>query len=459
VRVLALAYYYPPNGGSGTHRSLHFLNNLAAMGDAVTVITAREADFAAGTAVDRGLQSQVHPTIRILPTRVIRPVNWVLSARDFLRGRRRGKQREAARTPPPALTATAKSSSTSAVQSFKDAITDALTFPDEHAGWIGFAVRCGSRALRRESVDCIYSSGGPWSSHVAAVLLKRRHHRPLVLDFRDPWASNPDRAGRSRLMRALDRKLESFCIRAADHVVVNTEPLRQDFVRRYPGARAGKFTAITNGFESIVRHEVTDRGRCFTLVHAGEIYPPRDPAPLLRALLELIRERRLAAEVLRLRFVGGCPDREDILALLRQPELAGSVEVIARVPHSEALRYQLAADVLLVFQTGFPLQVPRKLFEYMSMLKPVLAIGEADGATASIVQDSGVGIVATQDVESVKRAVLSLYAGWQGGNASALDPERIARYRNETLAKRLRAVMEEVSGVRSPERVLGVPDA
>jgi glycosyltransferase involved in cell wall biosynthesis len=129
------------------------------------------------------------------------------------------------------------------------------------------------------------------------------------------------------------------------------------------------------------------------------------------------------------------------------------------VPHSEALRYQLAADVLLVFQTGFPLQVPRKLFEYMSMLKPVLAIGEADGATASIVQDSGVGIVATQDVESVKRAVLSLYAGWQGGNASALDPDRIARYRNETLAKRLRAVMEEVSGVRSPERVLGVPDA
>jgi glycosyltransferase involved in cell wall biosynthesis len=127
------------------------------------------------------------------------------------------------------------------------------------------------------------------------------------------------------------------------------------------------------------------------------------------------------------------------------------VTVIGRVPHSQVLRYQLEADVLLVFQTGFPLQVPRKLFEYMSMQKPVLAVAERDSATARIVEDSGVGVIAEQDDRSVREAVQNLYRTWLESPGTGSDQPRVLEYRNERLAQRLREVLSSAAaatGVR-----------
>lgn len=455
MRILALAYHYPPDAGSGTHRSLHLLNRLAAAGDEVTVVTSREEDFTVGTPADPELLSQVEPGIRILRAAALRPLYFLLRCRQWVRGR-------GTSLPPAAFAAASNRSPQSAVgrvQAIKDVITHALTFPDEHVGWIPDALRKAHHAIRLHAPECIYSSGGPWSSHIAAVLLKKTHGLPLVLDFRDPWASNPFQVtGRGRGMQALERKLEAYCVTSADQIITNTEPLRQDFVRRYRKEPESKFTTVTNGFENVLMYQKDGVGSVFTLVHAGELYPPRTPACFLRAILQMLRRGEIAPTELRVRFVGHCSGQADVQELLATQELRDLVEVTPRVPHSVALRYQLDADVLLLFQNGFPLQVPRKLFEYMSMRKPVLAIANRGSATATIVQEAGIGVLAEDDVESITLALLQLYHDWRGGTRWSFDLDRILGFRNDRLAMQLRAVLRGASEAH-PARVMGASDA
>jgi glycosyltransferase involved in cell wall biosynthesis len=154
-------------------------------------------------------------------------------------------------------------------------------------------------------------------------------------------------------------------------------------------------------------------------------------------------------------FVGGCPDQGDVAELLATRELKSVVEIIPRVPHSAALKYQRDADVLLLFQNGFPLQVPRKLFEYMSAVKPILAIAERGSATAAIVQEAGVGRLAEQDVESIRDALLDLYAAWKRGDRRSVDLDRLLRFHNDSLAMQLRTVLRAVSESQ-PARAIGV---
>jgi hypothetical protein len=446
VKILALSYFYPPNGESGTHRSLYLLNELAAGGDEVTVVTAKQEDFSLGTPLDSELLYCVHPSIRILRAAVHRPLYRLLELREWLRGR-------APTVPGASFPSGATESHTNGrtvFQACKDAVSDLLTFPDEHVGWIPDALKKSSRAIRNREAECIYSSGGPWSSHFAAVLLKKRYGLPLVLDFRDPWASNPYRVvGRGRLMYALERRLESFCVRSADHVVVNTQPLQEDFTRRFPQERAAKFTTITNGFENLLNEDAGERDPCFTVLHAGCIYPPRDPTAFFVAVRQLVRAGLIEAGELKVRLLGGCPSSPALAQLLATPELTRVIEILPRVSHSLALRYQRDAQVLLLFQNGFPLQVPRKLFEYMSVLRPVLAITERDSATAAIVLECGIGLIAEADVGSISRALLELYTEWKEGKAHRIELNRILRFRNDALGRELRGVLRRVSEPRA----------
>jgi glycosyltransferase involved in cell wall biosynthesis len=435
VKLLALAYYYPPSADSGTHRSLSLLNRLAAWGDEITVVTAREADYSVGTPVDPQLAARVDPRIRIVRVAVRRPLYSLVRMRALLR-RRDPKLAP----PPPATPATMRGFP--GLAGLKDAISGVLTYPDEHVGWIPSALRGAAEAIRSGSADRVYSSGGPWSSHLAAALLKQRFRVPVVLDFRDPWASNPDRRERTGIARMLDLRLESLCIRLADRVVANTEPLRQDFLRRYPDQPPGKFTTITNGFEPIASDAPRARSRRFTVVHAGTIYPPRDPSPLLCAAREAIRRGEIRAEELLIRFVGEFPGSARLAPLLQSAELRGAVEIMPRLPHTAALELQREADVLVLLQNAMPLQVPRKLFEYMALRKPVLAVAESGGATASIMEESGIGIVTGESPGLIKQALLELYAKWRSGE-SPVSEGRLDRYRNDHLAVVLRSVLAQ----------------
>lgn len=438
MNILVFAYVYPPDAGSGTFRTLYFTNHWARLGDAVTVVTVQEECFLESALVDHGLCAQIHPAVNVVRASVRRPLQKLLALRSILSHRKLSRQSSGDLE----TSSSGTLASRNGLRWIKDTITDLLSCPDEHVGWISDAVRQASRVVESTRVDCVYASGGPWSTLLAARCLHEQYSIPLVLDFRDPWISNPNLNLRTPISRWIQEQMESKCIAAASLVVANTEELRQDFVRRYPRIPQERFITVTNGFESMPRLSDVDGDR-FTLVHAGALYQSRNPLNFLRAVAEIVTNGEIPKDALKVRLVGGISISDPAIeGEIRSPALRNVLEILPRVPHAEALALQCSASVLLLIQTGFPLQVPRKVYEYLSLGRPILAIAEADGATARMVRELHGGCVVDNKIEAIKEAILNLYQNWKAGRKTSFNEEMLRRYSNQCLATRLREAMQ-----------------
>ncbi len=439
LNILAFAYVFPPDAGSGTYRTLYFANRWAEQGDRVTVVTVKEECFRASALLDRGLCKEVHPSIRVVRAAARRPLERLLAIKAAFGRKTPGVSSvdSGKKTPPPVNAAPAAG----IFRQFKDTITDLLSCPDEHIGWVPDAVNRAHRIVKTDRVDCIYATGGPWSCLLAALRLHKLSGIPMVLDFRDPWVSNPNMSLKTPLSRWIQKAMESRCVNAASFVIANTEELRQNFMTRYSNIDPGRFVTVTNGFEDMPSesHGSTEQ---FTLVHAGALYQSRNPLNFLRALVELVREGTIPARTFRVQLVGGVSITDPAIELeLRSEAIRDVLEIIPRVSHDDALEFQRRASALILIQTGFPLQVPRKLYEYLSLARPILAIAEHHSATARMVNELGVGIVADDNVEAIKGAIVTLYEGWKSGRELRIDEEVLRAYDNRRLSGRLRDVM------------------
>lgn len=440
LNILAFAYVFPPDAGSGTYRTLYFANQWARQGDGVTIVTVEERCFLATALIDRNLSQEVDPAIHVVRASAKRPLQKILAIKSALRR----KTTTSGDVPPGRQVSSSEDEAgrgQGITRLIKDTMTDLLACPDEHVGWVPDAVRRAYRITKTEHVDCVYATGGPWSSLLAALIIRKLRGIPLVLDFRDPWISNPNMILKSPLSRWIQGRMESMCVKASSLVVANTEELRRDFMARYGDLGEERFITVTNGFENIPRVTGISTER-FTLVHAGALYQSRNPLNFLKAVIELVNQAAIPAEAFRVELIGGVSVTDPAVeAELRSKALRDVLEITPRVAHDEALARQQRASALLLIQTGFPLQVPRKLYEYLSLARPVLAITEPGSATARMVSELRAGYVVGDEVVAIKQAILKLYEDWKTGKAADLDEERLRMYGNQYLANRLRDAM------------------
>ncbi len=387
-KLLMLAYHFPPLTTSGMYRSLQFARYLPLHRWAPTIVTVRPETIAAPGALDDAPLRDLPEETRIERARVFEPLQAALSIRDRFSSRN-GSER-------PTETNTSLAAETTAT--WRDWISDLLSLPDRQAGWIPAASSRALSLIRERGADGIYSSSPPASTHVAALVTARLSGLPWIADFRDPWISNrfaPVR--RTRFFDSVDRWLEREVVARADRIVVNTEELRDDFRRRYAG-RADIFVTITNGFDPEERLPPApkEKGKPFTIIHTGTIYGLRDPTPILRAVENLIRRGIAREDDLSLRFLGSVAGEERWRDLLSRGPLSRVVRFEPKAPRPEALRSLARSDLLLLIQTGTELQVPRKLYEYVAVGKPILAL-VTEGATENLIRKENLGWIVHPD--------------------------------------------------------------
>lgn len=442
LKVLFIAYYFPPDSSSGSFRPLFFANHLSSMGVDVHVLTARVEDYLEEQTVDEKLLDSLSEKVRVTRTVVRRPREAVLRLRDRVsrKGGERGSINYGSSVP-----TSPNGDGRSWFQLMKDSITDLLGTPDAQVGWIPNCIQQGREIVVQERPDIIFATGGPWSGMVAAARLAKSTKIPLVLDFRDPWQSNPARAGRAGIFRWLDTLLEKYVVTAAARIVANTEELRGDFLRKYPVLRDDKVVTITNGFEDYLPVIEKSNQSTLTITHTGELYFSRNPANLLQAIKNLIDSSQVKKGEISLQIVGGINIIDtNIAALLQSEALQGTVHLIPRVPYRESIRYNQLADVLLLIQPNFPLQIPRKLFEYLAAQKPLLCISEGLGATAKVVAGNGLGYVCENEVEEIERAICRLVDDWRANDLGSMSRGSFDRFMNKNLTRNLSDVFSVV---------------
>ena len=441
--ILMISYHFPPCTSIGTQRTLRFVRHLPLFGWRPVVLTVRTDDFI-GEPVEPDWQHRVPTSTTIYRARVLRPLAAALKVRHMWQ--RLARRRTAA--PAPQSRQPQQESATTTLSWVQRWVDPWFTTPDAQVGWLLFAMWRGLRVMRREQVDILYSSGPPYTAHLIGLGLKWLTGRPWVVDFRDPWSRRPwdTDTVRQGWRYRIQVWLEQLVVRFANTVVSNTERMGQDFRKRYVAFPADKFLVITNGYDvenfPQAAPDDTPPADVLTLTHAGALYGRRDPRPLIHALA-CLRDRGLVTPgTLRLQLVGKLDAAWHVAALLADLQLQEYVALIPPVSHAESIGYLRRSHILLLLQPDAPLQVPGKLFEYVYLHKPILALA-GEGATADLIQQHTLGrVVAPDDSAAIVTAVASLYQDFQRGerwvqsNDSALHC-----FHGQSLAKQLADVL------------------
>lgn len=339
-----------------------------------------------------------------------------------------------------------------------------LGIPDRYWPWVYFAVRQSRRLMNVERFDAIYSTYPVPSALVIGLILKRKSRLPWIVDFRDPWVEDSMGPLRRRLEGALERRV----LRNADRIICNTPAMRRSFLQRYPELPPDRFVTITNGYdESDFSGLIPESLPEFEILYLGMIAAGnRNPSPLLKAIEFALEQEWLNRENLRLTFLGSGSYGSDrcFLAEVKSRRLSEIVTVVTeRIPYRKALARMVGADVLAVLSEPIGkgrsavverrwshLQVPAKVYEYLRVQKPILAL-VSGGAVAELLETTGGGIpVAPDDFQQIARVLKGLYEqrGTQFTTRSSV-PEVVMQYRRERLGQVFSAVLDELVEVQS----------
>lgn len=312
-------------------------------------------------------------------------------------------------------------------------------WPHYYTGWPPFAVLESLRLVRRERPAAILSSYPPVSAHVTALVVARLTGLPWVADFRDPWATAGEHAYPSG-GGAAARIGERMVFSAASAASAIGPSLAAEFERRHHR----RVLSLPQGIPDLgqLPPRPSSAGDTLTLLHAGSVGSwSGDLSALARAALRLTRSGR----PIRVLLLGDVWDWPSDLAAARD---AGVVEAVARVPRSEALQAVRDADVaLLVRSRPGRIWVTTKLWDYLAVGVPILALVDPDSDVARIVEETRSGYVAPYaDDVAIERQLEALHERRREGRLDeAPDADRLRGYRVSAVSERFAALLEEIA--------------
>jgi glycosyltransferase involved in cell wall biosynthesis len=443
-KVLLIAFDFPPRRTSGVYRPSAFAKYLPQCGWRPTVLTVKGRE---GETTDSTLVGRIPPQLEVARTPYVRVDAWEHSTAKALR---------ATGTLRVARSDSRQSLKDKAVRTLGHWLRAFLYFPDRAVGWIPFGLLGAIRLHRKQRFDVIYTSSNPFSAAVIGLLLKVLFNVPWVVEFRDPWllplnlrASLGDAAPLPR--RLLERALYALVLRRADLVIAVTEGHAEE-LRMVDRVPPRKIAVVTNGFDEddFKNPAISESGLLgagyLHLTHFGDIYP-RFSGQFFPALAELARECPELQQSLRVNIVG-FPD-EVTRRYASSGELAEIVQLHGFVPHGEALQTMRSTDWLLLFY-GDPhisrLCIPGKLYEYLRIGRPILAVAYDGGAKQLIEQGKAGWVDPPDNIESIKQTIRKVVMGSRkNGSSGPPRPEFVAQFQYKRVASNLAGILEGVA--------------
>lgn len=411
MKALIVSFYFPPAGGGGVQRPLKLAQYLPAMGIETHVLAPddprwihRDAELRAPT------QAWVHRARYLGPsggkpaeiTRGKQGVELVL-ARARLQARR-------------------------------------LVVPDENALWALTAGPAAIRIVREHGIDAVLTTSPPGSTHLVGAAVKRATGVRWVADLRDSLVAHAHRRADSTATRAkasLHGRVARLVASYADAITCVSEAISEETRALGP---SGPVVTIPNGcdFDDVAGLERHPSER-FRITHTGSFFGRRDPRPFLQALAD-------SGLDVSARFLGDFrpADREWAEAL----GLGDRLELIPYAPRAASLALQRDSEALLLLipEAGGRGRgvLSGKVFEYLAVGRPILAVVPPDGAAADLIRETGAGVVAPpDDPPAIRAALAELHDRWRAGDLPdvSLSPEWHDRLSRRTRVEETAAVL------------------
>ena len=434
-RVLIISYYWPPTGGSGVQRWVKFAKYLPAEGWQPVIYTPENPEQ---LAVDASLEAEVPAEAEVIRRRIVEPYEMY---KKLLR--KSGHSKEAVEVNP------VNAQNKSFLQKVAMWIRGNFFRPDPRCLWIRPSVKFLKEYLKEHPVDLIVSTGPPQSMHLIGRLLAKETGLPWIADFRDPWTKifYFKHLQMTRATVKWHKKMEKKVLDDAT-VVVAVSPLVQ---QEFQAMTQTPVELITNGFDecdfTATKNTEANGGpdREFVITHTGLFAADGNPTVLWDVLAEKCCKDESFKKLMKIKLVGKTD--EQILKSIEDAGLSGNLEDMGYQPHAVAVEQQRKASLLILplrKEPEYKAVLPGKLFEYLASWRPVLGIGQTDGAMSMILNNTKTGLVLNWDDKmSIEKYIDICWKDHLSSRLSVEDAD-ISQFTRRNLTRRMAQLFDKL---------------
>jgi glycosyltransferase involved in cell wall biosynthesis len=315
----------------------------------------------------------------------------------------------------------------------------------EPMGWYRYAIKSGLEIVKQNNIDIIFSSSGPFTSHLIASQLHRKTKIPWVAEFRDPWTMN-EYVRHTQPFYLLQRWWEKKTMKNCQYLIDVSPTLANRLVKLH----SKKTIVIPNGFDEDDYLENVQTTSKFCITYTGNVYFGRDPSPLFQALAELDKEKKITNSEIEVRFFGGNVI-ETVSSLIDEYGIKEYVKTFGFVSLKESIEKQKESTILLLMSWISPRStgtLSGKIFEYIGAGKPILAFALKGDEIERLLQETGCGLI-VNEVGEIKSVLLKWLKEFKDDRkiTSFYNPDKdnIKKYTRREQAQKLAKLFEKIN--------------
>lgn len=443
-KVLIITTHFAPDIHVGAKRPTKFSKYLPEYGWQPVVLT-KEVQYHYG--IDDTLDENLPPDLPIYRVREWHPLRtkapyWKASAKD-------------------ANAVGLNKPTNRRWKSYIAAFLDVVFFYDYP--WLLPAFFAGLRLLRQQKIGLIFSTSPNPDAHLVGLLLKTLTGVKWVCEFRDPWTSLlTSYTPRSIVQQKIDKYLEKLILRKSDHIVAVGEIMKQDFAKSVGNGCNSKISVIYNGYDKedfVGLDNIRKQNDKFVITFLGTWGHLVTPEFFLKALGSLLRKREYLRERIKVNFIGEVKFDMDLAVkieqVISQENLGMIVHRIPFVSYKKGLSQLYTSDVLLLvigMDANRPdatnWRVVAKLFEYLCVHRPILALVPPDGESARIIHEANAGeIIAPTDVVCIEEKIYDMYKRFESGGLTS-NPIGIEKFDRKIQTGMLAEIFDSLADER-----------
>ena len=414
LKVLVIAYYFPPMGLSGVQRTLKFVKYLKNYNWEPTVITTSKVGYFAH---DQSLKNELDETgVRVIrigsrePNSLLAGFGTLKLPREFIR-------------------------------KILNRLSQIFFIPDNKIAWARSAYEKCLQLLESEQFDAIFISGPPFSLFDVFSHVKKKYNIPLMLDYRDLWVDNQFSFYITPFHKILHKKKEYKALKASDKVIVTNRRIKEKLINDYKFLSFDDIFIIPHGYDPQDFEKVNIIAKPndkMLITYAGIFYEFITPKYFLKAFKKLLVEYPAVGENIRLAFVGLL--RKENQNLIRKLKIQSYIIEYGYLNHMQTIQKLLMSDILwMMVGNGKNAATVSsgKLYEYFGTRKPVIACVPDGALKLSAHEYKASFIVEPDNIEQIKNKILEVYNLYNVGKLPEADENYVENFRRDYLTEQL----------------------
>ena len=421
-RCLIVSYYFPPTGGGGVQRITKWIKYLSRSNWRFTVITADEQNLLIPR--DESLKTEIPRQTRLVSLKNINPA---LALKN-----------------PAGKPGINKSSY------FMRWLSAFFYLPDMRKNWLAHLKPVLLKELETNHYDCLLFTIPPYSLALLAAEMVKLTNVPVVLDLRDPWSTNPYKIHPTIMHRLVDRRLELRAVAEIPNIISAYRNLLDYYAENINGFNEKNTALIANGFDEddFIQLQAEEQdGAFFNIAFSGTLYSHlNNPTPLFAAMARLKKKYPDRGSRIRFHHLGKA--MIDLKKLARRYSLEEQLLEWGYLSHKKALEKLNGMDALCFIlddaHKNAANTIGGKVYEYLRLKKPILALVPREGEAARLIRYTDSGKV----ISPSDRAFIAKTLGQWQENPPHYGFKNIEDFNRERQAQQLGRFLEQLIPTR-----------